>query len=126
MKEYKAYFIIPAPVEDVYNALTNPLTLELWTGESAVMNTEPGSEFSLWDGSIEGRNLEFVPGSKIVQEWYFGEQQDPSIVTIKLHSHKQGTSAEIRHSNIPLSDYDDIVEGWQNNYFGALADFYSE
>jgi len=74
MKDFKKYFIIPAPPEDVYLALTNPNTIQLWSGESAEMSTEPGSEFSLWDGSIVGKNIEFEEGRKIVQQWYFGEQ----------------------------------------------------
>jgi uncharacterized protein YndB with AHSA1/START domain len=126
LKDYKKYFIIPAPPEDVYLALTVPSTLHLWTGEEALMSTEPGSEFSLWEGSIVGKNLEFEPGKKIVQQWYFGDQSEPSIVTIKLHSHDQGTSAELRHTNIPDEDYDDIVEGWNQMYFGSLQDFYEE
>ncbi len=126
MKDYKAYFIIPAVESDVYSAITNPLTIQLWTGEEAVMSVEPGSEFSLWDGSITGRNLEFEENKKIVQEWFFGDQLEPSVVTIKLHPHKQGTSVELRHTNIPDEDYDDIVEGWNENYFGSLQDFYGE
>ena len=66
MKEFKKYFIIPASPEEVYLALTLPATLQLWTGEVAEMSTEPGTEFSLWEGSIVGKNLEFVPGKKIV------------------------------------------------------------
>lgn len=124
MKDFKKYYILPAPPSDVYLALTVPLTLHLWTGEEAVMSTEPGSEFSLWEGSIVGKNLEFVPGKMIVQEWYFGDQKEKSIVTIKLHEHKKGTSAELRHTNIPDEDYKDIVEGWDNLYFGSLQDFY--
>lgn len=73
-----------------------------------------------------GKNLEFEPGKKIVQQWYFGDQSEPSIVTIKLHSHDQGTSAELRHTNIPDDDYEDIVEGWNQMYFGSLQDFYEE
>ncbi len=126
MKDYKAYFIIPAVESDVYSAITNPLTIQLWTGEEAIMSVEPGSEFSMWDGSITGRNLEFEENKKIVQEWFFGDQSEPSVVTIKLHPHKQGTSVELRHTNIPDEDYDDIVEGWNENYFGSLTDFYGE
>ncbi|GEP97153.1 SRPBCC domain-containing protein [Chitinophaga cymbidii] len=126
MKDYKKHFVITAPPEDVYRALTLPATIQLWTGEKAVMSTEPGSEFSLWDGSIEGMNLEFEADRKIVQQWYFGEQEEPSIVTIILHPHKKGTSAELRHTNIPDEDYDNITGGWNEAYFGALIDFYTE
>lgn len=126
MKEYKKYYIILASPEEVYAALTHPATIHLWSGEEATMSTEPGSEFSLWDGSIVGRNLEFEEGRKIVQQWYFGEQPEDSIVTIKLHPHKKGTSAELRHTNIPDDDYNDIVEGWDETYFGSLIGFYEE
>lgn len=125
MKDFKKYYLIPATPEEVYNALTNPFTIQLWTGEDAEMSTEPGSEFSMWTGSITGKNLEFIPGQKIEQEWYFGDQEEKSIVTIKLHPHKKGTSVELRHSNIPDEEYEDFVEGWSDSYFGALTDFFT-
>ncbi|HWZ36454.1 MAG TPA: SRPBCC domain-containing protein [Mucilaginibacter sp.] len=124
MKDYKKYYLIPEAPETVYLALTNPLTIQLWTGEPAEMSTEPDSEFSMWDGAIAGRNIEFEPNKKIVQQWYFDGQDEPSIVTIKLHPDKAGTSAELRHTNIPDEAYNDMVEGWNDSYFGALIDFY--
>jgi len=126
MKDYKNYYIISSSPEEVFIALTNPATLQLWTGDPATMSTEPDSEFSLWEGSIEGKNISFEPGKKIVQQWYFGEQEEPSIVTILLHPHKQGTSAELRHINIPDEAYEDIVDGWNDVYFASLIDFYED
>lgn len=126
MKDYKKHFIVPAPPEDLYKALTNPNTIQLWTGEPAEMSTEAGTEFSLWGDSIVGMNLEFEEDKKIVQEWYFGEQEDASIVTIILHPNKKGTDVELRHTNIPDEAYEDIVGGWNETYFGALIDFYTE
>src|SRR5689334_21746740 len=126
MKDFKKYFIVPAQPEDVYLALTNPLTLEAWTGEPAEMSTEPGSEFSLWEGSIVGKNISFESGKKIVQQWYFDGQEEESVVTIILHTHKQGTSVELRHTNIPDEAFEDITEGWIHSYFGTLAEFYEE
>lgn len=126
MKNFKQYFILPAEPQDVYRALTNPATIQLWTGEPAVMSTVPGEEFSLWEDSITGRNLSFEENRKIEQEWYFGQQELPSIVTIKLHPHKKGTSVELLHTNIPDEAFDEIVIGWMENYFGSLEDFYLE
>ncbi|MGB4773932.1 MAG: SRPBCC domain-containing protein [Daejeonella sp.] len=126
MKNFKNYYSISAPPEDVYLALTNPLTLLLWTGSEAVMSTEPGSEFSLWEDSIVGKNLEFIENKKIVQQWYFGDQAEESIVTFILHPDKGGTSVELRHTNIPDSDFEDMIDGWNINYFGALQDFYED
>lgn len=64
MKDYKKYYTIAASPEEIYIALTNPATIQLWTGEKAEMSTIPGSEFSLWDESIVGQNIEFVERKK--------------------------------------------------------------
>lgn len=125
MKTYKKYYIVPATPPEVFLALTNPLTLTLWTGSPAVMEKEVNSEFSLWDESIVGKNLSFTQDKEIVQQWYFGDHE-PSIVTIKLHPHKRGTSVELTHTNIPPEDYQNITSGWDEDYFGALIDFYTE
>ena len=83
MKDFKKYYIINASSEEVYLALTNPFTIELWTGEKAEMSTEPNSEFSLLDGSLVGRNLEFIENKMIVQEWYFGDE-NPDNLNFKI------------------------------------------
>ena len=124
MKDYKKYYLLSGKPEEVYNALTNPATIQLWSGEPAEMSTEPGSDFALWDESISGKNLEFIPGKKIVQEWYFGDQEEKSIVTILIHDHKNGSSVELTQTNIPDEDFDNIVEGWNVNYFGSLDEFF--
>ncbi len=126
MKDYKKYYTIDAEPEILYSALTNPYTIQLWSGEQAEMNTQVGFEFSLWEGSITGKNLEFEENKKIVQEWYFGDQEEKSIVTIKLHPDKKGTSVELRHTNIPDDAFDNICEGWDQGYFGALQEFYQD
>lgn len=124
MKDYKKYYLLDAPPSDVYNALTNAATIQLWSGEPAEMEPVEGTEFSLWEGNIVGKNLFFETSKRIVQEWYFGEQEAASIVTIILHESKGGTSVELRHTNIPDEDFENIVDGWNENYFGALIEFY--
>ena len=122
MKTYKKYFKITALPADVYNALTNKNMLEIWTGEDAVMEDVAGSEFSLWEESICGINLEFEKDHKIVQEWFFGEEDEDkkSIVTIKLHPDKKGTIMEVNQTNIPDEAYRNIAEGWEEDYFNGL------
>jgi len=125
MKTFKKTFRIYAEPSDVYSALTNPLTIEVWSGYPAIMSEEPGSEFSLWEGDITGRNLEFIKDRKIVQEWYFGEQTDKSIVTISIQSDKEDSQVTVEHTNIPDKDFTGIAEGWREYYIGAIADFFN-
>ena len=120
MKNLKKYYHLDAFAEDVYTALTNPLTIELWTGSPAVMSTEPGSEFSLWDGDITGTNIEFIPNEKIVQHWDFGEDSTESMVTITLQQVGKQTKVELLHINIPDEAFENILDCWDNFYFKPL------
>ncbi|GAB4333057.1 MAG: hypothetical protein Kow00127_24650 [Bacteroidales bacterium] len=126
MPDFKKYYLVPAPPEEVYQALTNPLALELWTGSPAQFEAVPGTEFSLWDGDIVGKNLEFIPDTLIRQQWYFGDKEPPSVVTFQLHPHKKGTSVELSHTNIPEDDFDLITEGWTETWFDSLIAFFRE
>ena len=126
MKNYKKYYTIPATREEVYLALTKEQSIKLWTGAEVEFSEEAGTEFSFWDGDITGKNLEFEFGKKIVQQWYFGEENEPSIVTIKLHEDKKGTSLEFIQTNIPEADYEDFTSGLNEYYLGGLADFFED
>ncbi len=90
------------------------------------MSTEPGSEFSLWRVASAVRILNLKRTGKIVQQWYFDGQEEMSVVTIKLHPDKSGTSIELKHTNIPDEVYEEMVEGWNEMYFGSLMEFYDE
>ena len=125
MKTFKKIFKINAEPSDVYSALTNPYTIELWSGYPAIMSEVPGSEFSLWDGDIAGRNLEFIKDKKVVQEWYFGEQSEKSIVTITINADRENSVVAVEHSNIPDADFADIAEGWRKYYMGAIINFFN-
>ncbi len=125
MKTYKESFRINAPPSDIYSALTNPVTIELWSGYPAVMSTVPGSEFSLWDGDITGRNIEFISDRKVVQEWYFGDQPDKSVVTLSIQPSRENSIVTVEHTNIPDDDYKDIMEGWREFYIGAIISLFN-
>ena len=125
MKTFNKAFRINAEPSDVYSALTNPFTIELWSGYPAVMSEDPGSEFSLWEGDITGRNIEFVRNSKVVQEWYFGDQQEKSIVTITISSDGENSLVTVEQTNIPDEDFQEISEGWREYYIGAITGFFN-
>ncbi|MFN8242270.1 MAG: SRPBCC domain-containing protein [Bacteroidales bacterium] len=125
MKTFKKTFRINAEPSDVYSALTNPYTIELWSGYPAIMSETAGSEFSLWEGDITGINLEFVKDRKIVQEWFFGEQTEKSVATITINPEGEDSSVTVEHTNIPDDDFQDISEGWREFYFGAIQNFFN-
>jgi uncharacterized protein YndB with AHSA1/START domain len=115
---------IAASPEELFIALTNPLTIELWSGYEAIMSTEPGSEFSLFEGDITGKNLEFVENKFIKQKWYFEGESEDSIVAITLKPEKKHTMVELVHTNVPSEVYEEMLEGWKRIYFGSLKKFF--
>ncbi|MGD0341072.1 MAG: SRPBCC domain-containing protein [Bacteroidales bacterium] len=125
MKTFKKTFKINAEPSDVYSALTNPYTIELWSGYPAIMKEEPGTEFSLWEGDISGQNLEFVHDKKVVQEWYFDDQPEKSVVTMTIQPDNEDTLLTVEHTNIPDKDFADIAEGWREYYIGAIVNFFN-
>lgn len=124
MKELRTYYRIKGTPEEIYAALTNPFSIALWTGSQAIMSEEPESEFSLFDGDIEGKNLEFEKDYRMVQEWYFGDQEEKSIVTITLRPDRHFTKIELHHTNIPDEAFEDMAHGWDTYYFGGLKEFF--
>ena len=124
MQDLRRYYRIKGSPEEIYAALVNPFSISLWTGSEAQMNEEEGSEFSLFDGDISGKNLRFEKDHKIVQEWYFGDQPEPSIVTITLRQDRHFTKIELHHTHIPDEAFEDMEYGWDSYYFGALKEFF--
>lgn len=120
MTDFKYNVSILADAEEVFAALTNPFQIEVWSGYPAQMSAEEGFEFSLWDGDICGRNLKVHQNRLLVQEWYFGDQENDSIVEIKLSKNGKETKVSLTHTNIPEEAYEEIVEGWKDYYLGSI------
>jgi len=124
MKTIRQSYFINASPEEVFAAITNPFTIELWSGYPASMEAKEGTEFSIFDGDIAGKNLKITENAQLVQEWYFGDRQEESIVTIDLVSHKSGTKVNLEHTNIPDEDLEEFQEGWNFYYWGAIKEFF--
>ena len=123
MKDFRKTIHIKVPREEVFNAISNPLTIELWTGYEARMETAPGSEFSMYDGDITGYIREVNPPSLMVQVWDFGDQEEESVVRIELFDEAGKTRLELSHTNIPDEAFNNIETGWKNYYLGALKSY---
>lgn len=113
---------IAADPEEVFTALTNPFQIELWSGYPADMKPEKGYVFSLWEGDITGVNLEVIPNRTLVQEWFFGEQEEQSVVRISLKKNGGKTLLELEHTHIPEEAYEEIIEGWRDYYLGSMKE----
>lgn len=87
------------------------------------MSARKGVKFSLWGGDIYGKNLKVVKEKQLVQEWYAGEWNHPSIVTIQLKLDRLGTQVDLVHKGVPKGEYDKIKKGWEEYFFGPMKKY---
>jgi uncharacterized protein YndB with AHSA1/START domain len=123
MKAIRQTYIIDAPIEKVWDALINPKIIDEWGGGPSKMKDEEGFEFSLWEGTIWGKNLEVKLHQRLVQDWYSDEDpkwEKPSKVTFELSEEEHGTRLDLLHEDIPDQDVKNISQGWEDYYLGPL------
>jgi uncharacterized protein YndB with AHSA1/START domain len=120
---------IPASAQDVYEAWLDSLAHTEMTGAEAIMSDEVGAEVAAWDGYIAGRNLELVPGERIVQSWRtteFTDEHEDSIITVTLEEVADGTLLTLTHSKVPEAHKSYEQGGWQKHYFEPMQDYFSK
>ena len=122
MKSIEQTYEINAPVEKVWQALTDPNIINDWGGGPAVIEAKPDTEFEYWGGDIHGKNTEVVENEKLVQEWFSGDWPEPSICTFELSQKGDSTTVRLTHTNIPDHEADDIETGWQDYFMGPLKE----
>lgn len=114
-----------APV-DIYEYLINPKKLTKITGGKATNDQKEGGKFTAWDDYIQGKNIELVPGKKIVQKWTCADFPDSHMTDVKIELKKKGekqTEMIFAQENVPDDFYDDISAGWNEFYWEPIKDY---
>lgn len=120
---------IPASAQEIYDAWLDSLAHTEMTGADAVMSDEVGAEVEAWNGYITGRNLELVPGERIVQSWRtteFTDEHEDSIITVTLEETEDGTLLTLVHSKVPEAHKSYEQGGWETHYFEPMKAYFGE
>ena len=118
---------IPAAKETIYNAWLNGKEHANMTGMPATAGTKVGDAFTAHDDYISGKNIELVPFTKIVQSWRtteFEEEDEDSVLEIRLEDKNSHTLVALTHSNLPPhgAQYE---QGWIDYYFKPMKGYFS-
>jgi activator of HSP90 ATPase len=119
---------IPATPEAIHEAWLNSAAHSEMTGGEAVASNKLGAPHSAWDGYITGKNVELVPGVRIVQTWRTSEfaADDPdSTITVALTPVKTGTKLTLTHRGVPDGQTSYEEEGWREYYFEPMKAYFS-
>lgn len=119
--------VIPASPDRVYAALTSSGQFtEATGGRAAEITATDGGTFTLFGGAIHGRQIELVPGIRVVQAWRpkMWEAGVYSLVRFTLVAEGTGTKVILDHSGFPDGQHDHLAAGWAANYWEPLTRYF--
>lgn len=124
--------LIAASPKQVYELLTNGTLFGDATGAPAEISDREGDSFSVFGGRVEGRQIELVPGQRVVQAWRFGAAHpspwEPGVystVRFTLEPEGEATRLVIDHTGIPAEWVDHISSGYPMFYAEPIANFFA-
>ncbi|MGC2301224.1 MAG: SRPBCC domain-containing protein [Acidobacteriaceae bacterium] len=113
---------LAAPASRIESVLLDGKQFAAFTGLGATIDAHEGGAFSLFGGLIVGRNIELVPGQRVVQAWR-PTHWDPGVYSMVRFAFKpsgSGTVVMLDHTGFPAGDFDHLSAGWQQHYWGPL------
>jgi activator of HSP90 ATPase len=120
----------PSTPARIFTLLTDEAQLAAATGLPAKMGVGEGASFCLFDGRIEGRHIELVPGRRVVQAWRGADWQPGvySIVRFTLEPDGTGTKLVLDQEGYPdgasplyPSWHEHLATNWPVFYFQRFA-----
>lgn len=117
--------IFKATPEEVYDALMNTKKHKEFTQSECTISTKVGGKISAYDGYINGKNVELVPGKKIVQLWrdsswpkdYF------STVTYEFKKTKDGCEMIFTQEGVPRKSTVN-KNAWHKYYWQPMKEMF--
>jgi activator of HSP90 ATPase len=114
-----------ATPERIFNLLLDSKQFAAFTGMPATIDPSPGGAFNTFGGLIEGRNVELIPGRRVVQAWR-PTHWDPgvySVVHFELKAASGGTTLVLDHTGFPEGEFDHLDPGWYLRYWDPLKKY---
>jgi len=109
--------------KSVYDAIMSSDTFTKMTGgRQAKISAEVGGAASMFGGDIQARNVELVPGKRIVQAWRSGGWPEGvySICKFELTADGDGTKVVFDQAGYPDDAHEMLDGGWHQMYWGPL------
>ncbi|XP_052176022.1 uncharacterized protein LOC127790517 [Diospyros lotus] len=115
---------------DLFEILMDENRWKGFTQSYARISKEVGGEFSIFDGSVTGTNVELQEGKLIVQRWRFGSWPDGIISTVRLAFDEPEpgiTVVKLTHTDVPEEDrygnatvVENTERGWRDLIFHKI------
>ncbi len=111
---------------EIYEAFMDSKIHSKFTEGKANISREVGGNFSVFEGAINGKNVELIQDKKIVQTWRSEGENWPkgyySTITLILEPTEEGTLIKFTHVDIPEGAVESVEEGWTTYYWDPLKE----
>lgn len=118
--DYKA-----AP-QRIYDVLLSSKDFTAFSAFAAEIDPKVGGAFSMFGGLVVGRNVELIPGQRIVQAWRLSKEFPEgvySLVKMELQPKDSGARIVLDHTGFPEGHFDHLNTGWYSHYWEPLRKF---
>ena len=133
--------LFKAGPQRVYGALTDSKSFDAITrlsdgdallkasgAKPTAINGEVGGTFTLFGGYVTGRNLEMLPGERLVQAWRAASWKPGAFSIADFSFVKEGANTKLLfdHRGFPDSQGASLAQGWHMHYWGPLTTFLAQ
>lgn len=129
--------IINAPVDVVWEAITDKEQIKQWSFDFIDFKPEVGNEFTFWGGDETKKFLhiskvvEVIPGKKLSFTWRYEHSKGDSVVTYELIKEDDNTTrVKLTHEGVEIfandgPDYSrsNFVAGWEDIIGNLLKNY---
>lgn len=117
---------IEAPPERVWEYFTEPEAMVRWMGEYALLEPEPGGQFTvnIKGAPVRGRFVRLDPPRWLLISWGYADSNrlpsGASTVEVRLTPEGTGTRVDLEHRGLPPDEQPGHRIGWAH-YLARLA-----
>ena len=128
--------VFDAPVQKVWNAITDKQEMKEWYFDLAEFKAEPGFEFNFVGGTEEHQYLHLCEVKEVIRErkisytWRYENDPGESLVTWELSPEGDKTRLVLKHEGVetfasdnPDFDRKNFVQGWNDIVLNSLKNY---
>ncbi|HVQ44296.1 MAG TPA: SRPBCC domain-containing protein [Candidatus Saccharimonadia bacterium] len=120
MKQIEQTYVIKAPLEKVWQALTTAEGAEQWGAGPAKFDATEDGEFSYWNGDIHGINTKVVSEKLLEQDWYGHDHPEEKYRAVFSFEMKGNTTLVHLAYSGHIYDEQRDIDDWREYYFDPI------
>jgi activator of HSP90 ATPase len=119
--------VFDVPPAKVYEALVDAEVFSRWTDAPAEIDASAGGAFRVFGPYIQGRNVELVEATRVVQAWRSSNWEDGvySVARFELVAEGAGTRLRFEQHGVPEDALEHIQGGWKAKYWDPMAAYFA-